>query len=82
MATNKSVREKIARCASGPAEGLVQKLQKLDAEKREAATAQQRTAATVTSATVDVSMSDVESTQSKAAPDSVSELRFGDLPAI
>ncbi|KAF1319662.1 reverse transcriptase, partial [Globisporangium splendens] len=39
MATNKSVREKIARSASGPAEGLVQRPQKLDAEKRETASA-------------------------------------------
>ncbi|KAF1319760.1 hypothetical protein FI667_g12873, partial [Globisporangium splendens] len=69
MATNKSVREKIARCASGPAEGLVQRLQKLDAEKRETASAKQRAAAATTTATVDVSMSDVESTQPKAAPD-------------
>ncbi|KAF1321861.1 hypothetical protein FI667_g11739, partial [Globisporangium splendens] len=82
MATNKSVREKIARCASGPAEGLVQRLQKLDAEKRETASAKQRAAAATTTATVDVSMSDVESTQPKAAPDCVSELQFGDLPAI
>ncbi|KAF1331520.1 hypothetical protein FI667_g4262, partial [Globisporangium splendens] len=82
MATNKSVREKIARCASGPTEGLVQRLQKLDAEKRETASAKQRAAAAITTATVDVSMSDVESTQSKAAPDCVSELQFGDLPAI
>ncbi|KAF1336863.1 hypothetical protein FI667_g42, partial [Globisporangium splendens] len=44
MATNKSVREKIARSASGPAEGLVQRLQKLGAEKREAASAKQRAA--------------------------------------
>ncbi|KAF1328863.1 hypothetical protein FI667_g6411, partial [Globisporangium splendens] len=69
MATNKSVREKIARCASGPAEGLVQRLQKLDAEKRETASAKQRAAAATTTATVDVGMSDVESTQPKAAPD-------------
>ncbi|KAF1313491.1 hypothetical protein FI667_g17312, partial [Globisporangium splendens] len=69
MATNKSVREKIARSASGPAEGLVQRLQKLDAEKREAASAKQRAA--VTSATEDVSMSDDESAQSKTAPDGV-----------
>ncbi|KAF1325860.1 hypothetical protein FI667_g8952, partial [Globisporangium splendens] len=82
MATNKSVREKIARSASGPAEGLVQRLQKLGAEKREAASAKQRAAAAVTSATEDVSMSDDESTQSKTAPDGVSELQFGDLPAI
>ncbi|KAF1315244.1 hypothetical protein FI667_g16114, partial [Globisporangium splendens] len=82
MATNKSVREKIARSASGPAEGLVQRLQKLDAEKREAASAKQRAAAEITTSTVDVSMSDVESTQSKAAPDGVSELQFGDFPAI
>ncbi|KAF1318301.1 hypothetical protein FI667_g14062, partial [Globisporangium splendens] len=82
MATNKSVREKIARSASGPAEGLVQRLQKLDAEKREAASAKQRAAAAVTSATEDVSMSDDESTQSKTAPDGVSELQFGDLPVI
>ncbi|KAF1319685.1 hypothetical protein FI667_g12930, partial [Globisporangium splendens] len=82
MATNKSVREKIARCASGPTEGLVQRLQKLDAEKRETASAKQRAAAATTTATVDVSMSDVESTQPKAAPDCVSELQFGDLPAI
>ncbi|KAF1314284.1 hypothetical protein FI667_g16804, partial [Globisporangium splendens] len=82
MATNKSVREKIARSVSGPAEGLVQRLQKLDAEKREAASAKQRAAAAVTSATEDVSMSDDESTQSKTAPDGVSELQFGDLPVI
>ncbi|KAF1314503.1 hypothetical protein FI667_g16637, partial [Globisporangium splendens] len=82
MATNKSVREKIARSASGPAEGLVQRLQKLDAEKREAASAKQRAAAAVTSATEDVSMSDDESTQSKTAPDGVSELQFGDLPVV
>ncbi|KAF1332721.1 putative retroelement, partial [Globisporangium splendens] len=82
MATNKSVREKIARSVSGPAEGLVQRLQKLGAEKREAASAKQRAAAAVTSATEDVSMSDDESTQSKTAPDGVSELQFGDLPVI
>ncbi|KAF1318629.1 hypothetical protein FI667_g13779, partial [Globisporangium splendens] len=80
MATNKLVREKTARSASGPAEGLVQRLQKLGAEKREAASAKQRAA--VTSATEDVSMSDDESTQSKTAPDGVSELHFGDLPVI
>ncbi|KAF1318564.1 hypothetical protein FI667_g13820, partial [Globisporangium splendens] len=82
MATNKSVREKIARSASGPAEGLVQRLQKLGAEKREAASAKQRAAAAVTSATEDVSMSDDETAQLKTAPDGVSELQFGDLPAI
>ncbi|KAF1313504.1 hypothetical protein FI667_g17284, partial [Globisporangium splendens] len=82
MATNKSVREKIPRSVSGPAEGLVQRLQKLDAEKREAASAKQRAAAAVTSATEDVSMSNDESAQLKTAPDRVSELQFGDLPAI